>query len=272
MDSREVANHFCVLPSWQESATMAELCDSGCVDLDFKRRRLLDAGGPVEDDETARQKMRDANVGENDDDGITGFDPDDVADIKYFSACDYNDLFKIKPMGYFAENGDLPMMRWLYVNGADTQDEDVGYNFPMYGAALRGHLETCKWIFDRGASADIQRRTKASKPFKGNNDLTCLKVAFKNGYRELSRWLILNGALCKNNTPGELDLRATKRDLSSSYLGHNFLMEERTSLLEWANGLQNARESFPHISDGHTLSCRVLGFIFTEASCKEADV
>ncbi len=29
---------------------------------DRKRRRLLDAGGPVEDDETARQKMRDAEV------------------------------------------------------------------------------------------------------------------------------------------------------------------------------------------------------------------
>ena len=28
----------------------------------LKRRRLLDAGGPIEDDETARQKMRDARV------------------------------------------------------------------------------------------------------------------------------------------------------------------------------------------------------------------
>ena len=27
-----------------------------------KRRRLLDAGGPIEDDETARQKMRDAKI------------------------------------------------------------------------------------------------------------------------------------------------------------------------------------------------------------------
>ena len=33
---------------------------------DLKRRRLLDAGGPIEDDETARQKMRDAQVGEGD--------------------------------------------------------------------------------------------------------------------------------------------------------------------------------------------------------------
>ena len=28
----------------------------------LKRRRLLDAGGPIEDDETARRKMRDAPV------------------------------------------------------------------------------------------------------------------------------------------------------------------------------------------------------------------
>ena len=30
---------------------------------DLKRRRLLDAGGPIEDDETARRKMRRAKLG-----------------------------------------------------------------------------------------------------------------------------------------------------------------------------------------------------------------
>ena len=58
----------------------------------------------------------------------------------------------------------------------------------------------------------------------------------------MSRWLILNSALCKNNRPGELDLRAMKRDLAGSFHGHN--NEARASLLEWANDLQNTRASF----------------------------
>ena len=37
-----------------------------------KRRKLLDAGGPIEDDETARQKMRDARVYERGVDGTYG--------------------------------------------------------------------------------------------------------------------------------------------------------------------------------------------------------
>ena len=54
-----------------------------------RRRRLLDAGGPVEDDETARQKMRDAKVYERGVDGTwgeyAGFDPDNVAGVIYLA-------------------------------------------------------------------------------------------------------------------------------------------------------------------------------------------
>ena len=58
----------------------------GGVDPGPKRRRLLDAGGPIEDDETARQKMRNAKVYErrvNSAEGeYVGFDPDNVEDVK----------------------------------------------------------------------------------------------------------------------------------------------------------------------------------------------
>jgi len=51
-----------------------------------KRSRLLDAGGPIEDDETARRKMRRAKVYEIGADEFqseySGFDPDNVGDIK----------------------------------------------------------------------------------------------------------------------------------------------------------------------------------------------
>ena len=128
--------------------------DVGGKEPELKRRKLLDAGGPIKDDETARQKMRDAEVyargvrgtrGEPD-----GFDPDNVADIKSFlwSGADADGDNALTPMGYFAKRGDLPMMRWLYVNGADTRDVDViAFMFPMYQAALHGHLDVCKWLF-----------------------------------------------------------------------------------------------------------------------------
>mmetsp|Transcript_25558 Transcript_25558/g.73904 ORF Transcript_25558/g.73904 Transcript_25558/m.73904 type:complete len:112 (+) Transcript_25558:69-404(+) len=91
-----------------------------------KKRRLLDAGSPVEEEETARQKMRDADVGE--DDAIKGFNPEDVATPKGFlGKSGYRSL--ISPIGYFSGRGDLPMCRWLYVNGADTRDPEVPHLF-----------------------------------------------------------------------------------------------------------------------------------------------
>ena len=200
---------------------------------DLKRRRLLDAGGPVEDDETARQKMREAKVYEPEGDVAAGFDPDNVADIKHFYARQSYDIYRIKPMGYFAEKGDLKMMRWLYVNGADTRDEEVGFYFPMIRAVSRGHTDVCKWLFAHGASDDVQRRTNVDPFFPLNNDIGCLSLAKK---REMTRWLTLNGALCKENTRGELDIRVMRKDISGGGKGQ--------LLFEWANDLQNARASF----------------------------
>ena len=40
----------------------SSVAKNGATEPEPKRRRLLDAGGPIEDDETARQKMRDAKV------------------------------------------------------------------------------------------------------------------------------------------------------------------------------------------------------------------
>ena len=215
------------------------------ADPDVKRRRLLDAGGPIEDDEIARQKMREAKVGEPGSE-ITGFDPDNVVDIKHFAARD-NDNHRIKPMGYFAQNGDLKMMRWLYVNGADTRDEEVGVFFPMIRAACFGHIGVCKWLFAHGASADVKRRTKLL-PAVENHVLvgpfrSCLSFAIRSEKRELIKWLIIKGVLCKDNPPGELDLRAMKRDFTGLPRSQSSF-HMRMMLLKWANGLQYARASF----------------------------
>ena len=139
---------------------------SAAEEPELKRRRLLDAGGPVEDDEVARKKMRDAKVYEKGVDRTyrdwVGFDPDNVADVKSTHPFDADRPGNnaIKPMGYFAKRGDLPMMRWLYVNGADTRDEDVPNCFPMMWAAENGRMDMCKWLFDRGAAKDIKRKVR----------------------------------------------------------------------------------------------------------------
>ena len=82
----------------------------GGVEPAPKRRKYLDAGGPVEDDETARQKMRDAKVYERGVDSAegeyVGFDPNNVGDVKAAYHLPYRYSNGIKPMHYFARKGD----------------------------------------------------------------------------------------------------------------------------------------------------------------------
>ena len=125
------------------------------------------------------------------------------------------------------------MMRWLYVNGADTRDEDVDFYFPVYGAALEGKLEACRWLYDHGAASDIKRRTRV--------DVSPLQATFDRWYRrDLSRCLILRGALCKDDGSGDLDLGLVGQDLDDG----EECIEERRLLLEWANRQHQARKAF----------------------------
>ena len=213
-----------------------------------KRRRLLDAGGPVEDDETARRKMRRAKVYER---GVIGeigdydgFDPGNVGDIKSLcrSSSASDTSYHIEPMGYFARRGRRRMMRWLYVNGADTRDEDVPNYFPMFSAALNGHFETCKWLFAHGAAEDVKRRTNESHPPFPKNGRSPLYASFTyEASQNFSRWLILNGALCKDDDSGELDGEIMKCDLGSGYARRG--VQERKALLKWAVELHGPRTS-----------------------------
>ena len=224
---------------------------------ELKRRRRLDAGGPIEDDETARQKMRDAEVYERGvDSGLfeyAGFDPDNVGDVKStlpFDA-DRPGNNAIKPMGHFAKKGDLSMMRWLYVNGADTRDVDVATYFPMYCVALMGRMDMCKWLFQHGAAEDIKRKTPAG--------LTPLGVSFgESRRRHLGRWLILKGALCKDGDTGDLDVDLMKSSLNrinangadgddmplAVLAARVHSARERPELLKWAREHHQSRFSF----------------------------
>ena len=224
--------------------------NNGAIEPEPKRRRLLDAGGPIEDDETARQKMRDARV--YDDGEIAGFDPDCVSKTRQLHGGFFEGDDEVSPMGYFAWKGDLPMMRWLYVNGADTRDVDVARYFPMYLAA---GVEACKWLFEHGAAKDIKRRAPENKSWLGEN-----RSAYPNGRspfaysfgigtkksRDKSRWHILNGAFCKDDDSGELDFDIMKQNLGQkdTFDFGRDLEKGRKALLEWATDLHRARTSF----------------------------
>ena len=145
--------------------------------------------------------------------------------------------------------GDLPMMRWLYVNGADTRAKDEDVFFPMYEAAHYGQMEVCKWLFDHGAAKDIKRRTREHHPdYVHPNGGSALSDTFAPSSRNLSRCLILSGALCKDDGSGDLDVEVMKQDLGP--MRNIARAQEREALLEWATDLHRARFSFLLFTSG----------------------
>ena len=72
-------------------------------------------------------------------------------------------------------------------------------------------------------------------------------------YQSLTRWLVLNGALCKDDGSGKLDVDTIKRDLffvpvlllqSARSFYRTWRIEETKLLLKWATNLHQARTSF----------------------------
>jgi hypothetical protein len=127
----------------------------------------------------------------------------------------------------------------LYVKGADTRDEDIVWNFPMYRATVHGDPGVCKWLFQHGAAKDVKRRTRSGEHLVHSP----LQTAFgssMSSHRNVSRWLILNGALCKDDGSGHLDIKIMKRDLGAVY---SWRLKERKALLEWATDLHRPRTS-----------------------------
>ena len=118
-----------------------------------KRQKTYSADGPIEDDKTAREKLREA-----------GFDPDDVHTARSGDRRLYPSK-NITPMVHFAYSGDLPMCRYLYhVRGASTttatNDNRTDMTsaviwFPIYAAARSLHWHVVKWLYQHGAKDEM---------------------------------------------------------------------------------------------------------------------
>ena len=284
--SRELRSHFyfalrrpaprgctaaALLPDWvlfiytimSHSASQMSSVDGDVVAEvpDLRRQRVLEAGKPIEDDEIAREKMRDAEVGAyhkiltgrqlgRQFFARTGFDPDNVTKTRLIGRRRTGVRgYGLTAMSYFSSKGDLPMMRWLYVNGADVNGPDMprkrlclhkSFYSPVLSAALECRDEAVKWLFFHGAAKDVTRATTPCSPFQ--------YLACDGTQQSLVKWLILHGAFCRDgNVSGDIDVKTIKFNMGrlvNTSDGREGFADIRRALLEWAVELHESRISF----------------------------
>ena len=203
----------------------------GAGEPKLKKRRTDDRehDGPVEDEETARKKMKEA-----------GFDPDDVTKECELSE-DARDPIGVDddlgyelmhPITYFCRIGDLKMFRYLLSKGASTTTTSTnGWWFPMYTAAIGGHLDVCKWLYNHGAEQDVGRRN--GRTANGYSPLSCAVSEYSIDRTNTSRWFILKGVLSLDDKPGIVDPERMRREIQPERID-GVTYDERPQLLEWA--------------------------------------
>ena len=175
---------------------------------------MFNADGPVEDDKTAREKLREA-----------GFDPNDAhtarsdlenEGIRYW--------YNITPLTHFAFYGDLPMCRYLHhVHGASTKtateahraepSKDVPW-FPIYAASWNNQFHILNWLCLNGSISETLKGDDFGESPLGlisDFDRNPKSLEERKTRLGLVKWLILEGVL-------EDDLGKTDRDKLCSFL------------------------------------------------------
>jgi hypothetical protein len=203
------------------------------------------AGGPIEDPDTSIQTLTNAGFDlEKYDKDINEYQSaplihEDIDDDDDDDDDDAYPDWDVTPMIYFCRKGDLKMCRYLLVNGADCRKKG-GYDAfwcPMYAAACRGHLDVCKWLYKHGARDDIRTRNWLR--------YTALRASFEKADTSTCQWLIMNGALCQNNSD-TIDDTIMRRDLSPQALNDPFIKfaDVRPQLLLWAQEIVQLQSAF----------------------------
>ena len=173
-----------------------------------KRARKIveaDLGGPIEDEETAKQKLANA-----------GFDPNNIALEKMVESPERDGTeWSVSPTIHFCAAGDLKMIRYLVSKGiptvrvrADDDDEDEEVLSPMDAALIMGQVHVCKWLFEHGAREEVEND---AYNVGGNDHLlqTALWPYPAGRGSDTPQWLILNGALSSHDgTPNKEAIEA----------------------------------------------------------------
>ena len=164
-----------------------------------KRQKTYEADGPVEDDKTAREKLREA-----------GFDPDDVhtarSDLE--APQEMGMWYNITPMTHFAYYGDLPMCRYLYhVRGAvttkaadehRTELDDFVPWYPIFSAAHEYHFDIAKWLYQNGAKSEVLEVVERASALSTGFYKSGMSPS-REGAVDFAKWLILEGVLEEGN-------------------------------------------------------------------------
>ena len=174
---------------------------------------VVAAEDEAEDDKTARALLKEK-----------GFDPD-VAHKKRING------WSVTPIIYFCYHGNFKMVRYLLSRGADCRKADIYGHFPMFAAAINGHLEIIQFLsHECGAQDDIRKVTGLRF---GHSPL---HVALFNDHFDVIQWLILNGALSSPDDDvngGGIDDAILRRDLRQED-DDNWDHDRRLNVLSWA--------------------------------------
>ena len=164
-----------------------------------------------------------------------GFDPEDVSKKGIGTSL----LCETTPMEHFCREGNLPMVRYLIsIRGADCRTTDESGRFPLFWAAVWGHLEIIKLLSrDGGAQDDIRKLT--------GYGCSPLRVALHkvNEYFDVVWWLLLNGALAPDDGGGIDDL-VMRRDLRQDLReGLVWSYDKRLTVLAWVRDTVAAHDN-----------------------------
>ena len=165
-----------------------------------------------------------------------GFDPNDLKK---------RHAYGWTPLTYFSYKGNIAMIRYLTARGADCRKTDMFERFPLYVAAMEGHVEIVQFLSNEcGAHEDIRTQTK-----HGDSPL---HVAFYCGHLNIVYWFTRNGALSSPRTAvdgGGIDDRVMRRDLS-----WNWDEDKRLPILAWAQETVTTHANFQLLLTGTIVS------------------
>ena len=140
---------------------------------------VRDMNGPIEEEREAQRKLQSMGFSTEKKD-ISGTKTVGTVN-KYF--------YKCTPLIWFCAVGDVKMVRYLLVNGADGRKENKnGTWFPMLAAGDSCNLEICKLLcMHGGAKGDVGKENIFG-------DTPVKKAVEVDWVQETTKWLILNGA------------------------------------------------------------------------------
>ena len=202
----------------------------GGGDEEKETDEIMAFGGPMYDEATARKMLKEAVLASAEDamdgEAVIGFDPDDAALDQIYGE---TECWETTSMIHSAYTGDAKMCRYLISRGASTTK--MALSWPMREAAIGGHLEVCKLLYENGARDDIWKEDCTGFfPFH---------IAAMEGHDELLRWLVLHGGLCANANSGEIE-----RDLIDGYDQMDTIASRSCEqLVEWAKEVTQTHSS-----------------------------